>query len=73
MMQVSEQFVRVSIFAGKIPGAFYLEGENGKRGQYYVTDAQITNLMEGEKPCKRGECSQSGSCSSHSEAVASLR
>lgn len=48
MMQVPEQFVRVSIFAGKIPGAYYLEGRNGKRGQYYITDEQIQKLMKGE-------------------------
>ena len=47
MMQMPEQFVRVSIFAGKIPGAYYLEGKNGKRGQYFVTDVQIRNLMKG--------------------------
>ena len=47
MMQMPEQFVRVSIFSGKIPGAYYLEGKNGKRGQYFVTDVQIRNLMKG--------------------------
>ena len=47
MMQKPEQFVRVSIFAGKIPGAYYLEGKNGKRGTYYITDEQVTNLMKG--------------------------
>lgn len=49
MMQVPEQFLRVSIFAGKIPGAYKVEGKNGKRGQYYITDEQITNLMKGGK------------------------
>ena len=49
MMQKPEQFVRVAIFAGKIPGAFYLEGKNGKRGQYFITDEQIKNLMKGAK------------------------
>ena len=48
MMQVPEQYLRVSINAGKIPGAFYLEGKGGKRGTYYVTDEQIKNLMKGE-------------------------
>ena len=48
-MQVPEQFVRVSIVAGKIPGAYKVEGKNGKRGQYYITDEQITNLMKGAK------------------------
>ena len=48
MMQKPEQFVRVSIFAGKIPGAYYLEGKNGKRGTYYITDEQVTNMMKGE-------------------------
>ena len=47
MMGVAEQFVRVSIFAGKIPGAYKVEGKNGKRGQYYITDEQIQNLMKG--------------------------
>ena len=46
-MQVPEQFVRVSIFAGKIPGAYRIEGKNGKRSQYYITDEQVTNLMKG--------------------------
>lgn len=49
MMQVPEQFVRVSIFAGKIPGAYKVEGRNGKRGQYYITDEQVKNLMKGVK------------------------
>ena len=48
-MQVPEQFVRVSIFAGKIPGAYKIEGKNGKRGQYYITDEQVKNLMKGVK------------------------
>lgn len=48
MMHVPEQFLRVSIFAGKIPGAYYLEGKNGKRGTYYITDAQVKNMMEGK-------------------------
>ena len=47
MMQKPEQFVRVSIFAGKIPGAYYLEGKNGKRGTYFITDEQVENLMKG--------------------------
>ena len=47
MMQMPEQFVRVSIYAGKIPGAYYLEGKNGKRGKYYVTDSQVKNMMKG--------------------------
>jgi hypothetical protein len=49
MMQVPEQFLRVSIFAGKIPGAYMVEGKNGKRGQYYITDEQVKNLMKGVK------------------------
>lgn len=49
MMQKPEQFVRLSIFAGKIPGAYYLEGKNNKRGTYFVTDEQIENLMKGGK------------------------
>ena len=49
MMGVAEQFVRVSIFAGKIPGAYKLEGKNGKRGKYFITDEQITNLMKGAR------------------------
>ena len=47
MMQMPQQFVRLSIFAGKIPGAYYLEGKNGKRGKYYITDTQVTNMMKG--------------------------
>ena len=47
MMQKPEQFVRLSIFAGKIPGAYYLEGKNGKRGMYFITNTQIENLMKG--------------------------
>lgn len=47
MMQVPEQWLRLSIYAGKIPGAYYLEGKNNKRGTYYVTDTQIENLMKG--------------------------
>ena len=47
MMQVHEQFVRLSIRAGEIPGAFYIEGKGGKRGKYYVTNTQIENMMKG--------------------------
>ena len=47
MMQVPEQFVRLSIFAGKIPGAYYLEGKNGKRGKYFITNTQVSNLLKG--------------------------
>ena len=47
LMQMPEQFVRVCIQAGKIPGAFYIEGKGGKRGKYYVTNTQITNMMKG--------------------------
>ena len=49
MMQVHEQFVRVCIAAGKIPGAFYIEGKGGKRGKYYITNTQIENMMKGER------------------------
>lgn len=47
MMKMPEQFVRVSIYAGKIPGAYYLEGKNGKRGKYFITDTQVENMMKG--------------------------
>ena len=47
MMQKPEQFVRVSIYAGKIPGAYYLPGKNNKRGTYFITDEQVKNLMKG--------------------------
>lgn len=47
MMQQSEQFVRVSIFAGKIPGAYKIEGSGGKRGKYFITDEQVKKMMEG--------------------------
>ena len=49
MMQVPEQFLRVSIFAGKIPGAYYLPGKNNRRGQYFITDVQVKNLMKGAR------------------------
>ena len=48
MMRKPEQFVRLAIYAGKIPGAFYLEGKNGKRGTYFVTNTQVENMMKGE-------------------------
>ena len=48
MMRKPEQFVRVSIFAGNIPGAYYQKGENKKRGSYYITDEQVKNMMKGE-------------------------
>ena len=47
MMQMPEQFVRVAIYAGKIPGAFYIKQEGATRGQYFITDAQVENLMRG--------------------------
>ena len=47
MMQMPEQFVRVSIYAGKIPGAYYVKQEGKSRGQYFITDEQIKNLMKG--------------------------
>ena len=49
MMQCHEQFVRVAIAAGKIPGAFYIEGKGGKRGKYYITDTQVENMMKGKR------------------------
>ena len=49
MMKMPENFVRVSIQADKIPGAYYIEGKGGKRGKYFVTDAQIENLMKGAR------------------------
>ena len=49
MMQKSEQFVRVSIYADRIPGAYYLPGKGGKRGQYFITDTQVINMMKGAK------------------------
>ena len=48
MMQVTEQHLRVSISAKKIPGAYYLEGRNGKRRTYFITEAQVKNMMEGK-------------------------
>ena len=48
MMQKPEQYVRCAVYAGKIPGAFYLEGKNGKRGTYFITDAQVEKMMKGE-------------------------
>lgn len=55
MMQMPEQFVRESIKQNKIPGAYYLEGKNGKRGSFFITDAQVRNMMKGawdEEECK---------------------
>lgn len=49
MMQMPEQFVRVSIFAGKIPGAYYIKQEGKSRGQYFITDEQVENLMKGAR------------------------
>ena len=49
MMHKPEQFVRVAVKQGKIPGAFYLEGKNRERGTYYITDAQVKNMMKGER------------------------
>lgn len=49
MMGVAEQFVRVSISAGKIAGAYRLDGKNNRRAQYYITDEQVKNLMKGER------------------------
>ena len=47
MMQVPENFVRVSIIAGKIPGAFYIKQEGKKRGDFYITNTQVENMMKG--------------------------
>jgi len=47
MMHQSEQFVRRAVIANKIPGAFYLEGRNGERGQYFITNTQVENMMKG--------------------------
>lgn len=49
MMQKPEQFVRVSISMGMIPGAFYIKGEGKQRGSYYITDDQVKNLMKGAR------------------------
>jgi hypothetical protein len=48
MMRMPEQFVRMSIFAGKIPGAFYRKKEGAKRGQYFITNVQVQRVMEGK-------------------------
>lgn len=58
MMQVPEQFVRVSIAKGKIPGAYYLKEDDKTRGTYYVTDAQITTLMEGRYEWGEVNCTE---------------
>ena len=44
-MKVPVQQVRVMIQRGKIPGAFTMG--TGKRRSYYITDQQITNVMNG--------------------------
>ena len=48
MMQMPEQFVRESVKRGKIRGAYYLEGKNGMRGMYFITDVQVENQMKGD-------------------------
>ena len=45
MMGKSEQYVRVAVQLGKIPGAF-VTGSKARRG-YFITDAQVQNLMKG--------------------------
>lgn len=47
MMGKSEQYVRVAVQLGKIPGAF-VTGSKVRKG-YFITDAQIQNLMKGVK------------------------
>ena len=47
MMQKPEQFVRMAVQLGKIPGAFTI-GDR-KRKTYFITDEQIKNLMKGAK------------------------
>ena len=47
MMQMPEEFVRESIRRGKIPGAYYLKRDDKSRGSFFITDAQIENLMKG--------------------------
>ena len=49
MMQMPQQYVRESIRRGKIPGAYYLKKDNKSRGSFYITDAQIENLMKGAR------------------------
>ena len=49
MMQMPEQYIRESIRRGKIPGAYYLKKDNKSRGSFYITDAQIENLMKGAR------------------------
>lgn len=48
MMRMPEQFVRVSIFAGNIPGAYYQKKPGAKRGQYFITNTQVQRMMEGK-------------------------
>lgn len=45
MMQRPEQFVRMAVQLGKIPGAF-ATGTKAKRS-YYITDEQVINMMKG--------------------------
>ena len=45
MMGKSEQYVRVAVQLGKIPGAF-VTGSKARRG-YFITDVQVQNLMKG--------------------------
>lgn len=48
MMKRPEQYVRVAIFAGKIPGAFYQKKDGASRGSYYITNTQVQRMMEGK-------------------------
>lgn len=48
MLGVSEQGVRMMIQLGRIPGASC--GGTKDRRSYFITDAQIKNLMKGGQP-----------------------
>lgn len=48
MLGIAEQGTRMMIQLGRIPGATFIEGKEGRK-TYYITDAQVQNLMKGER------------------------
>lgn len=47
MLGIAEQGTRMLIQLGRIPGATFIEGRDGRK-TYYITDVQVQNLMKGE-------------------------
>lgn len=48
MLGIAEQGTRMLIQLGRIPGATYIEGEEGRK-TYYITDEQVLNMMKGAR------------------------